>query len=219
MKEKEGLNLGNQEWTRLMQLHFFEQFLWRSGARYVAGIDEAGRGPLAGPLVAAAVVLEKELMIPGLNDSKCVPVTQRVRLAQEIKLRVAGWAVSVIPVGYIDSHNIHQATFMAMKIVLKRLSLAPDHVLVDGWAIPDLAIPQTPLVKGDARSAAIAAASLLAKTTRDAIMTYYSKLYPKYNFEKNKGYPTSFHLGVLAKYGPSPLHRRTFRVQGCVQDD
>lgn len=199
------------EWARLLQLHSYERLIWKSGVNLIAGVDEAGRGPLAGPLVAAAVVINKELIIPGLNDSKLVAPALRPRLVQEIKRQVAAWSVGIVPAGMIERYNIHQATFHAMKLALSRLPVAPGHVLIDGWALPDLEIPQTPLIKGDARSAAIAAASLLAKTVRDEIMTYYSRIYSKYGFEKNKGYATPAHLAALRKYGPCFLHRRTFR--------
>ncbi|NPV28178.1 MAG: ribonuclease HII [Firmicutes bacterium] len=202
--------LNEKERARLEQLHFHERLLWKSGVSLIAGVDEVGRGPLAGPLVAAAVVIERELMIPGLNDSKSVPPSLRTRLAQEIKRHAKGWGIGIVPVGFIERYNIHQATFYAMKLALERLPVPPDHVLIDGWALPDLIIPQTPLVKGDARSAAIAAASLLAKTLRDEIMIYYSRIYPRYGFEKNKGYATPAHLEALRKYGPCFLHRFTF---------
>jgi ribonuclease HII len=199
-----------EELERLLRLHMFEQALWRNGIGLVAGIDEAGRGPLAGPVVAAAVVLREQLLITGLNDSKAVPPLHRQAIAREIKLRAAAWAVGVIPVGLIERHNILQATYMAMRSALNRLRLHPEHVLVDGWALPGISVEQTPIIKGDAKSAAIAAASIIAKTTRDAIMTYYSRLYPRYNFERNKGYPTAAHLEALVRFGPCFIHRRTF---------
>ncbi|MGB9791678.1 MAG: ribonuclease HII, partial [Thermacetogeniaceae bacterium] len=193
-------------------MHKFERKLWESGASLIAGVDEAGRGPLAGPVVAAAVVIKEELLLPGLNDSKLVTPALRSVLAQEIKRRAECWAVGIVPVGWIDKYNIHEASLLAMKKALEQLSIQPDHVLIDGrWPIRDLALKQTPIVKGDAQSAAIAAASILAKTTRDAIMSYYGLLFPKYGFEHNKGYPTPAHLEAIAKYGPCCLHRKTFR--------
>ncbi len=210
-RKKEIILDDEQEGARLLRLHSCERLLWKNGISLIAGIDEAGRGPLAGPLVAAAVVIDKELLIPGLNDSKRLTPAFRTRLVQEIKRNVKGWSVGVVPVGFIERYNIHQATFYAMELALNRLPVAPEHILVDGWALPGSAIPQTPLIKGDARSAAIAAASILAKTMRDEIMNYYSRIYSKYGFEKNKGYPTPAHLAALKKYGPCFLHRRTFR--------
>ncbi len=198
------------ELERLLRLHLYERALWRDGVELVAGIDEAGRGPLAGPVVAAAVVLRGQLLLSGLNDSKVVPPVHRQALAREIKLQASAWAVGVIPVGLIERHNILQATYMAMRAALKRLPLRPEHVLVDGWALPGISVEQTPIIKGDAKSAAIAAASIIAKTTRDAIMTYYSRLYPRYNFEQNKGYATPDHLEALNRFGPCFIHRRTF---------
>jgi ribonuclease HII len=199
------------ELERLGQLHAYEKALWRSGITLVAGVDEAGRGPLAGPVVAAAVVLRERLLLDGLNDSKAVAPARRMVLARQIKLRAAAWGVGIIPAGAIERYNILQASYMAMRAALNSLRLSPGHVLVDGWALPGIAIDQTPIIKGDAKSAAIAAASIIAKTTRDAIMVYYSRLYPKYHFEQNKGYPTAEHLKALERFGPCFIHRRTFR--------
>jgi ribonuclease HII len=200
-----------QEWKRLIQLHYFERLFWKSGAELIAGADEAGRGPLAGPVVAAVVVLRKELLLPGLNDSTRVNPGKRALLAQEIRFQAAASAVGIISPREIEKHNIHQATFMAFKEALDNLNIQPDHLLVDGWPVPGLKIPQTPLIKGDARSASIAAASLLAKATRDELMVYYGKLYPEYGFPKHKGYPTREHLEKLRLFGPCILHRRNFR--------
>jgi ribonuclease HII len=203
--------LSAAERNRLMRLHVYERALWLNGVSLVAGIDEAGRGPLAGPVVAAAVVLREQLLLPGLNDSKVVPPLLRQALAAEIKQRAVAWAVGIIPAGMIDRYNIHQATFMAMRTALARLRQAPDHVLVDGrWILPGVSIEQTPIIDGDALSAAVAAASIIAKTTRDAIMNYYSRIHPRYHFEQNKGYPTPEHFEALRNFGPCPLHRRTF---------
>jgi len=204
--------LDKEEYARLKKMHLFEQRLWKSGAGLIAGVDEAGRGPLAGPVVAAAVVLKDELLLPGLNDSKLVNPALRTALSREIKLRSAGWGVGIVPVGWIERYNIHQASILAMKMALEHLKVRPDHILIDGcWAINDVPISQTTIVKGDAQSAAVAAASILAKTTRDAIMSYYGLLFPKYGFQQNKGYPTPAHLDAIARFGPCFLHRRTFR--------
>lgn len=204
--------LDDREMQRLVQMHAFERQLWENGLNLVAGVDEAGRGPLAGPLVAAAVVLQSDLLLPGLNDSKKVRPCERQRLAVEIKKRVTAWGIGVVTVGYIERHNVLNASLQAMRSAIEHLGLVPDHLLVDGcWKIRGLSLPQTTLVKGDTRSAAIAAASILAKTTRDAIMTYYGRLFPVYGFGQNKGYPTRGHLDAISKYGPCWLHRRTFR--------
>lgn len=206
------LELDKKEFERLKRMHRFERELWENGAVLIAGVDEAGRGPLAGPVVAAAVVIKEELLLPGLNDSKLITPPLRSALSQEIKKRAECWAIGIVPVGWIDQYNIHEASLLAMKKALQQLKVKPDHVLIDGrWPIEGIPFSQTPVVKGDTLSAAIAAASILAKTTRDAIMTYYGLLFPKYGFEHNKGYPTLAHLEAIAKYGPCFLHRRTFR--------
>ncbi|HHW41433.1 MAG TPA: ribonuclease HII [Syntrophomonadaceae bacterium] len=204
--------LDEEEYDRLKRIHLFEQKLWKNGAVLIAGVDEAGRGPLAGPVVAAAVVIKEELLLPGLNDSKLVNPALRAALSREIKRKAAGWAVGIVPVGWIEKYNIHEASILAMKKALEQLKVKPDHILIDGcWPVRDVPVPQTTIVKGDTRSAVIAAASILAKTTRDAIMSYYGLLFPKYGFEQNKGYPTPAHLEAIARYGPCFLHRRTFR--------
>lgn len=197
---------------RLYEMHTYERKFWGEKIQLIAGLDEAGRGPLAGPVVAAAVILRDELLIPGLNDSKCVSAGLRPVLAERIKVSAAGWGIGIASVGYIDRYNILQATFYAMCQALRHAGLRPDHILVDGkMKVPGLATPQTAIVKGDQKSAAVAAASILAKTTRDAIMRYYHRLYPQYGFIRNKGYPTREHLAAIKKCGPCFLHRRTFR--------
>ncbi|HHY41039.1 MAG TPA: ribonuclease HII [Syntrophaceticus sp.] len=211
----------SEDLDRLYQMHYYERKLWEKEIKLVAGLDEAGRGPLAGPVVAAAVILRKELLITGLKDSKCVSEEERPLLAEKIKTCAAGWGIGIAPVGYIERCNILQATFYAMIQALRRAGLRPDHVLVDGhMEVPDLGIPQTTIVKGDQKSAAVAAASILAKTTRDAIMRYYHSLYPRYGFNRNKGYPTAEHLAAIKRYGPCFLHRKTFRgVKENLRDD
>lgn len=207
---RRGLSVTDLE--HLCQLHTYEQELWGQDLDLIAGIDEAGRGPLAGPVVAAVVVLKEELFLPKLNDSKCVPEPLRISLAGEIKAKAAGWGIGIASVGYIEHYNILQATFYAMRQAVQRVGLQPNYVLVDGsQEVPGMAVPQTAIIKGDQKSAAIAAASILAKTTRDAIMRYYDLLYPQYDFARNKGYPTAGHLQALRSYGPCFLHRKTFR--------
>ncbi len=214
MRGREKEKLDAREWERLNGLHFYERLLWRGGARYVAGVDEAGRGPLAGPVVAAAVVLEGELFLPGLDDSKRLTARRRCDLAREIRARASSWAVAFVPPAYITEHDVLAAAFRAMTLALGHLPVTPDHVLVDGRAIPGLELPQTPLVRGDSRSAAIAAASILAKTERDALMELYARVWPEYGFEAHKGYPTPAHRRALARYGPCPIHRLGFRGVG-----
>ncbi len=208
----------------MRRIYSLERTLWARSIRFVAGVDEAGRGPLAGPVVAAAVVLDRELNLDGLNDSKCVPKHLRAKLAVEIKKAAAGWGIGIAPVGCIERCNVLKATFMAMYRAIEHLKIRPEYVLIDGsFPIPGLDLPQTAIIQGDQKSAAIAAASILAKTTRDAIMEYYGRLYPKYDFARNKGYPPRAHLQALKEYGPCFLHRRTFRgvtgVKGKVDDD
>ena len=196
----------------------FERALWLSGLRRVAGVDEAGRGPLAGPVVAAAVLFPPEwiehglpLELRGLNDSKQLTARQREgffsRLTAEPTLR---FGVAQVDAEGIDAINILQATHRAMNAALATLHPEPEHVLVDGLKVSSLAFPQTPLVKGDARSYAIAAASILAKVTRDRLMLEYDRTWPAYGFADHKGYGTARHLAALQEHGPCPIHRRTF---------
>ncbi|TDA70009.1 MAG: ribonuclease HII [Clostridia bacterium] len=187
-----------------------EEALWRRGMRLVAGVDEVGRGPLAGPVVAAAVVFAGPVFLPGLNDSKRVSPGRRVWLAGEIKARALGWAVAAASHREIDRLNILQATYLAMRRALRRLQLQVEYVLVDGFAIHGLGVPQEGVVGGDALSPSIAAASVLAKVTRDHLMERLDRFYPVYGFARNKGYPTPGHLEALARYGPCRLHRCSF---------
>jgi ribonuclease HII len=201
-------------WNRLDH----ERALWRQGLTLVAGVDEAGRGPLAGPVVAAAVVfpcawLETGLdsRLRGLNDSKQLTEAQReeyyaILIAHpEIRYAIADAAAELI-----DRINILQATHRAMNSALEQLRPAPQHVLVDGRPVKSMRLPNTPLVKGDARSYSIAAASVLAKVTRDRRMREFDQLYPSYGFAEHKGYGTSQHLAAIQRHGPCPIHRRSF---------
>lgn len=188
-----------------------ENALRRLGFARVAGVDEVGRGCLAGPVVAAAVVLDPVAHVAGLADSKLVPAEERVELAEAVAARAQAWAVAVVEVGEIDRVNIHRASLEAMRQAVARLSPLPDAVLVDGFAIPGLMIPQRGLVGGDRRSAAIAAASILAKVTRDRLMCALHEEDPRYGFHRHKGYATPEHLDAVARYGYSSAHRRTFR--------
>ncbi len=196
----------------------FERQLWQQGLRVVAGVDEAGRGPLAGPVVAAAVILPAAWADGGfpadlrdLNDSKQLTATQRetffarLTACPEIQHGIA----SVEP-AEIDRVNILRATHQAMAAALAGLASSPEHVLVDGLPVAGLRWPQTALVKGDSRSYSIAAASVLAKVTRDRQMLEYDRVYPAYGFARHKGYPTPEHLAALRRHGPSPIHRHSF---------
>jgi len=181
----------------------------------VAGVDEAGRGPLAGPVVAAAVILDPARPIPGLRDSKALAEPTRIRLAAEIRGRALAWAIGWSDAGEIDVLNILQATLLAMRRALQGLALVPGHVRVDGNRCPSVLMLGFPcsveaIVGGDARIAEISAASILAKTSRDAWMARVALIYPGYDFERHKGYPTPAHLRLLAARGPCRLHRQSF---------
>ncbi|MEO8305332.1 MAG: ribonuclease HII [Betaproteobacteria bacterium] len=178
--------------------------------RLIAGIDEAGRGPLAGPVVAAAVILDPARPIAGLRDSKLLSAAARERLAQEIHIKALVWAVGTADVAEIDTLNILQATMLAMRRAVLSLSIAPMEAWIDGNRCPDLACAMRAIVKGDRDVAVISAASILAKTTRDAMLVELDRAYPNYGFGRNKGYGTPSHLAALAHYGPCAAHRKTF---------
>jgi len=176
----------------------------------VCGIDEAGRGPLAGPVVAAAVILDPQRPIAGLNDSKKLSEKKRRALAVEIREKAIAWAVAEASAEEIDRINILQATFLAMQRAVAALGVAPVAALVDGNRIPKLAIPAEAIVQGDGKVASIAAASILAKTVRDAGMVELHAQYPAYGFDRHMGYPTAAHCAALQAHGPCPAHRRSF---------
>lgn len=177
----------------------------------IAGVDEAGRGPLCGPVYAAAVILDPARPIDGLNDSKKLSEKKREALAPLIRERALAWAVGIATVEEIDRLNILHATMLAMRRAVEGLSVAPDQVLIDGNRVPPgLAVPARAIVGGDASEAAISAASILAKTGRDHEMMALAVLYPQYGIAKHKGYPTAEHLAALRMHGPSPIHRRSF---------
>ena len=176
----------------------------------ICGVDEAGRGPLAGPVVAAAVILDPQRPIDGLNDSKKLTAARRETLAVEIREKALAWAVAEASVEEIDRLNILQASLLAMQRAVSGLSLVPEKALVDGNKCPVLACPVEAIVGGDGKLAAIAAASILAKTVRDALMQELHVLYPQYGFDRHKGYPTALHLAALREHGISPVHRRSY---------
>lgn len=176
----------------------------------VCGIDEAGRGPLAGPVVAAAVILDPARPIPGLNDSKKLSERKREALAEEIRAHAVAWCVAEASVDEIDRINILQATFLAMQRAVAGLQVTPISALVDGNRCPKLVMPVEAVVKGDGKIASIAAASILAKTARDALMLALDRDYPQYGFAKHMGYPTAAHFASLRAHGASPVHRKTF---------
>jgi ribonuclease HII len=192
-----------------------EERLRESGVQWIAGVDEAGRGPLAGPVVAAAVILPVGFAHSRLNDSKKLSPMRRERIFGELTANPAViWASAVVEASVIDRINILRATIAAMRQAVATLSQKPDHVLVDGLPVYPFPWPQTAIVEGDTVSLSIAAASVIAKVTRDRLMAELDVRYPGYGFARNKGYPTSQHLAILARNGPCPIHRFTFRPVG-----
>ena len=182
-----------------------------SNVRLVCGVDEAGRGPLAGSVVAAAVILDPDRPIVGLADSKKLSAKVRERLAEEIRTHALAWAIGEASPEEIDQINILQATFLAMRRAIEGLSLAPAHALIDGNRVPQgLICSAEAIVKGDAKEPAISAASILAKTHRDAQLLELDRAFPQYGFARHMGYPTAAHLQALRQHGPSPVHRRSF---------
>ncbi|MFO0773092.1 MAG: ribonuclease HII [Nitrospiraceae bacterium] len=197
--------------------HEFERDARRRGFRRIVGLDEAGRGPLAGPVVAAAVWLPSGCSFDGLDDSKVVAPERREALYFDILRRARAVGVGLATAEEIDAINILEATRLAMSRAVVALATPPDFLLLDAIRLPNLALPQCPIVKGDQLSASIAAASIVAKVTRDRLMLDAHRCYPQYEFHLHKGYGTARHLDALAAYGPSPLHRRTFDpVRQCI---
>ena len=200
-----------REGQRLHHLLRYEIELWAEGIQLIAGVDEAGMAPLAGPVVAAAVILPRRYKLPGLDDSKKVlDETRRKELAVQIKLNAVCWSVGQTEVEEIDSLNIYHAGLLAMRRAVDGLTAKPDYVLVDARTIPQCPHRQRGIVHGDALSASIAAASIIAKTTRDAQMVEFDRLYAGYGFASHKGYPTPEHLQILKERGALPIHRRSF---------
>ena len=187
-----------------------EDGLYEQGIQVICGVDEAGRGPLAGPVCAAAVILPPHLEIPGLDDSKKLTDKRRRELFPIIKEQAIAYGVGLASHEEIDEINILQATYLAMERALVQLSVRPDHVLIDGNRAKEFGLPVTTVVKGDSLSANIAAASILAKVTRDELMEKMAQDYPQYQFEIHKGYGTKAHYAALTEYGPSPIHRMSF---------
>lgn len=189
---------------------FYENQTINAGYNVVVGVDEAGRGPLAGPVFAAAVILPPNTIIDGLNDSKKLSEKKREILFDKIKNTALAYNIALATEQEIDKFNILNATFLAMKRAVKGLSLSPEIILVDGNSSPDFNLPSKTIVKGDSLSASIAAASILAKVERDRLMRILSKKYPLYSFEKHKGYGTKLHIELIKKYGPCEIHRKSF---------
>lgn len=210
MKEKE-LN-------RLNEMKKIENELYNTGLEYICGIDEAGRGPLAGPVVVAAVIMPKDSMIEGVNDSKKVSEKKREALYDLITNEAISYAVGIIDQKEIDRINILNATKEGLTTAIKSLQVKPERILVDALqGIDTCGVPYTSIIKGDAKCYSIAAASIIAKVTRDRIMRQWDEIYPMYGFEKHKGYGTKMHIDAIKEYGICPLHRHSF-IKNIIKD-
>jgi len=194
-----------------MDIYQHDDSFRAEGFPIIAGVDEAGRGPIAGPVVAAAVILSPSLRIDGLRDSKKVPERERASLFWDILVCATDIGVGIIDNQEIDRINILQATKTAMKHAVEDLASAPDALIVDAVTIPQTAVRQFPIIKADAKSAVVAAASIVAKYVRDMMMMHYDVIYPQYNFKQHKGYCTREHIDIIAVHGPCPIHRKSFR--------
>lgn len=203
-----------EEKIRLDNMRKFEKPLYETGIKYIAGIDEVGRGPLAGPVVACALILKKDVLIEGVNDSKKVSEIKREKLFDIILDNVEAYGLGIVNEKVIDEINILNATKKAMTDAVSKMSITPEHLLIDAEKL-NLGIPYTPIIKGDAFSISIAAASIIAKVTRDRMMQEYDLIYPGYNFTKNKGYGTKEHIDAILKLGPSSIHRKSF-IEGIL---
>ena len=205
-------------------MYLFERKALENGFSYIAGIDEAGRGPLAGPVVAAAVILQPGYENREIRDSKQLSPQKRERLYGIIREEALSVGIGVVEAAVIDAVNILRATLLAMEEAVSELSVSPDYLLIDGRNPLSLAIPQETIIKGDARSISIASASIVAKVSRDKIMEIYHRQFPQYNFARNKGYGTEEHRRAIGEHGPCKIHRRTFRIAGdlhgrCISYD
>lgn len=216
MRKNEKQSYHKLPWQTRMQE---EQSCWNLGFKRVAGLDEAGRGPLAGPVVAAVFVITPEFYLEQLHDSKQLTNRQRETCFRFLTSGTWEYGVGIVEPEEIDRINIYQASRQAMSRALKQLNQEPDFLLVDALTVPDTTIPQKALIHGDALSVAIAAASVIAKHTRDRLMADYDKVYPGYGFAQHKGYPTARHYEALEQLGPSPIHRRSFRLQKATVTD
>ncbi|MDI3310484.1 MAG: ribonuclease HII [Thermoanaerobacterium sp.] len=199
-----------KEKIRLNNLMHYENELYNLDYKLIGGIDEVGRGPLAGPIVAGCVVLPKQSFIPDIDDSKRLSESKRELLSEIIKKKAIAYGIGIIDNECIDRINILNSTYEAMKMAISDANIKADFLLIDAISIPDIDIAQMPIIKGDAKSISIAAASIIAKVERDNIMRKYDEIYPQYGFYKNKGYGTKEHIEAIKKYGPCPIHRKTF---------
>ncbi|MBI3592611.1 MAG: ribonuclease HII [Nitrospirae bacterium] len=200
-----------------IDLYEYDESIRKKGFDVIAGVDEAGRGPLAGPVVAAAVILPGDIKISGIRDSKKIPANERERLFCEILLNAVDIGIGAVDAEEIDQINILRATKLAMHNAIMDLKNQSDIILIDALNIPTIKIRQMPIIKGDAKSASIAAASIVAKVIRDRIMMRYHSVYPHYGFDRHKGYGTRAHIHKIEKYGPCPIHRKSFqKVMGLM---
>ena len=208
LSERKRIASYEAELKRMEEMYHYERLY--PEVNYIGGIDEVGRGPLAGPVVACCVILPKDCDILYLNDSKQVPEKKREQLYDEITKKAVAYGIGIVSHEVIDEINILQATYEAMRQAIDSMKIKPEHLLVDAVKIPGITIPQRGIIKGDAKSASIAAASIVAKVTRDRMMVELDAKYPGYGFAKNKGYGSAEHMEALRKYGPCEIHRRSF---------
>ncbi|QVK18953.1 ribonuclease HII [Mycoplasmatota bacterium] len=207
------------QYSKYIDMSAFENDLINRKVKVIAGIDEAGRGPLAGPVVASSVVLPNGFYLPGLNDSKKLSAKKRDYYYDEIINNAISYGVGIVDVSDIDKFNIYNSTKIAMIKSILNLSVKPKHLLIDAMKL-EIDIPQTSIIKGDQKSISIAAASVIAKVTRDRLMQDLDKEYPGYNFKKNKGYGTKEHLNALKKYGVTPIHRKSFEpIKSMIKNE
>ena len=208
-KRKKNIQVELDENLRLEKMLTYEKDLYKQGLTLIAGVDEVGRGPLAGPVVAAAVILPQGCKIKGLNDSKKIPKKKHLEVFQAVQNQALSIGIGIMDNQVIDQVNIYEATKLAMKEAISQLSLQPQHLLIDAMKL-DLPISQTSIIKGDANSLSIAAASIIAKVTRDELMKDYDSQFPGYDFSANAGYGTARHLDGIEKQGITPIHRLSF---------
>ena len=200
-------------------LYHYEEALYEKGVNYIAGIDEAGRGPLAGPVVAAAVILKKGAKLDLVDDSKKLTEKQREKALEEIKQNALAIGIGIASVEEIDRINIYRAAREAMQSAIKQLKIKPEFLLIDAMPI-EIDIPSESIIKGDQKSISIAAASIIAKTTRDAYMIEMDKLFPNYNFKQHKGYGTKEHIELIKKYGYTPIHRKSYEpIKSMIKEE
>ena len=217
-KRKRELQKQVDEDLRLEKMLAYEKELYTQGIHLIAGVDEVGRGPLAGPVVAAAVILPENCKIPGLNDSKKIPKSKHHAIYQAVLDQALSVGIGIKDNQVIDQVNIYEATKLAMLEAIQELDPRPQHLLIDAMRL-DLPIPQTSIIKGDANSLSIAAASIVAKVTRDQMMEEFDREYPGYDFAQNAGYGTAKHLAGLDKLGVTPIHRRSFEPVKSICED